>query len=93
MFYRLQNEAVLSDRHQSYQQRHRAMNCVTPNLQKSLFREDFPLRILKLFGLMGWDDEVGFSRKWMAVNTALKLKNAAHIFFFFLFAPVESQTV
>lgn len=61
------------------------MNCVTPNLQKSLFREDFPLRILKLFGLMGWDDEVGFSRKWMAVNTTLKLKNAAHIFFFFSF--------
>lgn len=36
------------------------------------------------FGLMGWDDEVGPSRKWMAVKycTQTKKKSSTHFFWF-----------
>lgn len=91
-FYRLQNEAVLRGKHPSYQQRHCAMDCVTHNLQRTTFRRDFPLRILRLLGLMGWDDEFESSRKRMAVNTGLKLKNAAHNFFF-LYSRISNRVI
>lgn len=54
-------------------------------LAKTVFCGDFPLLILRLFGLMGRGYEVGSSRKRMAVNTALKVKNAADIFYFLFF--------
>lgn len=72
MSYILQNWAVLWYKYLSYE---------TPNLQRQSFGEDCTLRICKPFGLMSCDDKAEFSRKWMPVNTVLKLKNAAHISF------------
>lgn len=42
---------------------------------------------------MGWGYEVGSSRKRMAVNTALKVKNAADFFFSFYSSRISHRVI
>lgn len=94
LFYRLQNEAVLSDKHQSYQQRHRAMNCVTPSLQKKvLFEEIF---LSGSWSFLDW--WVGMTRSdspesgWQLIpHSNWKMQHT--IFFFFCSSRISNRVI